>query len=110
MSYSAEDDDENAQRKSLEKGGDQVGKRSLSSRVLDDGLLLSSNEGSIGGELSRPASDRSHKSGKSEGTMDDIDVDELLEKPLEGKELLYSFFDRRVSYSCRFSWRNPTTQ
>lgn len=82
VSYAGEDDDEFHQRQSLESS-DQ-GQKVIPPRLLDEDAPLS-NERNIGGEQSHPTSDRSHKSVKSEATMDDIDVDELLEKPLEGK-------------------------
>lgn len=104
VSYSAEDEDEYHQRQSVDKA-DQEQKLStavVEAKILDEEAAPLSNEGSGGGgDASRPMSDRSHKSVKSEATTDDIDVDELLEKPLEGNDLFLQFF---LKFSVSFAF------
>jgi len=74
VSYQGDDDDEYHQRLSAEKADFEEAK--AMTKIV--------NEDSQGGtDQSRPSSDRSHKSSKSEATTDEIDVDALLEKRLE---------------------------
>lgn len=88
VSYGGEDDDEFHQRQSLDNDEDSSQpKRSK----LDNEIAVVLDEGRPSREQSHPTSDRSHKSIKSEATTDEIDVDELLEKPLEGMLFHFNF-------------------